>query len=85
MKKILTILLCVIVCFYARSQNIVPEDSLPPLDERFGYIFENVDFSYAHSGIVYGASSTEIHYSYSNQGNLQKLNTWEGRLNFYCR
>ena len=55
MKKILTILFCIIVSFYARSQNIVPEDSLPPLDERLAYIFENVDFSYAGTGIVYGA------------------------------
>ena len=35
------------------AQDIVMEDSLPPIEERIAWIFENLDFSEVTSGVLY--------------------------------
>jgi len=35
------------------AQDIVIEDSLPPLDERVAWIFENLDFTDVTTGVFY--------------------------------
>jgi hypothetical protein len=50
---IFTLYLTVLSLSSLTAQDIVMEDSLPPMDERIAWIFENLDFTDVTSGVLY--------------------------------
>src|SRR5690606_27700857 len=50
---IFTLYLTVMSLSFLTAQDMVMEDSLPPMDERIAWIFENLDFTDVTSVVLY--------------------------------